>query len=483
MSTKDSALFSKIWNLATVLKGGGLHYGDYVEQITFMLFLKMDSEASEMGTDSFIAPKWRWEKLRGLVGDELDAQYRHTLEALSRESGILGAIYRKAQNKISNPATLRRLVTLIDDVQWMGVSGDIKGAIYEGLLERNAEEVKSGAGQYFTPRPLIDAIVQVMSPKVGETIHDPACGTGGFLLSAFEHMKKGVLDRSVQEQLRERTISGTDIVDEVVRLCAMNLYLHSIGGGECPIRSADALAVDPGDRYDVILTNPPFGKKAGYKVIGEDGEVDTEREDYEREDFKFTTSNKQLNFLQHIMTIMETHGRAAVVLPDNVLFEAGSAGEGIRKRLLKQFDFHTLMRLPTGIFYKPGVKANVLFFDKHPPRSDDKPNTKNLWIYDFRTNLHFTLKKDPLKRSDLDDFEKSYRAKDRSSRKENDRFHRFSADDLLKRDKLNLDIFWLKDESLEDVDSLPPPDEIAAEIVENLQAALEAFQAVAEELK
>ncbi|MEO8857066.1 MAG: N-6 DNA methylase, partial [Burkholderiaceae bacterium] len=206
------------------------------------------------------------------------------------------------------------------------------------------------------------------------------------------------------------------------------------------------------------------------------------REDYEREDFKFTTGNKQLNFLQHIMTVMDSDGRAAVVLPDNVLFEAGSAGEGIRKRLLEQFDFHTLMRLPTGIFYKPGVKANVLFFDKHPPRADGKPNSKALWIYDFRTNLHFTLKKNPLQVADLQDFVASYAAGDRNGRKETERFKRFDVVELLKRDKINLDIFWLKDDSLDDVDSMPPPDEIAAEIVENLQAALEAFQSVAEEL-
>lgn len=485
MSTNDSnSLVSKVWNYAHVLRDQGISYGDYVEQITFLLFLKMDQERSELlGEPSMIPAKWRWEKLAPLAGDELELQYRHTLEALSKASGLIGTIFRKAQNKLTDPSKLKRVVSLIDGETWIGMGVDVKGAIYEGLLERNAAEVKSGAGQYFTPRPLIEAMVEVLNLKIGETIHDPACGTGGFLLAAYDHMKGQSQDKDTQRKLREKSLSGTDIVDEVVRLCGMNLYLHGIGNGESPIRSGDALATDPGDRYDVILTNPPFGKKSSYKVIGEDGEVDTEREDYEREDFKFTTSNKQLNFLQHIMTIMETHGRAAVVLPDNVLFEAGSAGEGIRKRLLKQFDFHTLMRLPTGIFYKPGVKANVLFFDKHPPRSDDKPNTKNLWIYDFRTNLHFTLKKDPLKRSDLDDFEKSYQAKDRSSRQENDRFHRFSADDLLKRDKLNLDIFWLKDESLDDVDSLPPPDEIAAEIVENLQAALEAFQAVAEELK
>ena len=262
----------------------------------------------------------------------------------------------------------------------------------------------------------------------------------------------------------------------------MNLYLHGIGNGESPIHSGDALARDPGDRYQVVLTNPPFGKKSSYRVIGEDGAVETEQESYERGVFKFTTSNKQLNFMQHICTVMDSIGRAGVVLPDNVLFEAGSAGEGTRQRLLTQFDFHTLLRLPTGIFYKQGVKANVLFFDKHAPRADGKPNTKALWVYDFRTNKRFTLKKNPLKTADLDDFVACYAAGRRDRRQESERFRRFSVEDLLKRDKLNLDIFWLKDDSLEDVDNLPPPDEIAAEIVENLQAALEAFQSVADEL-
>ncbi len=487
MSNDYTALVGKVWNYAHVLRDQGIGYGDYVEQITFLLFLKMDQERAELlGEPSTIPAAWRWDKLAPLAGDDLEIQYRHALEALAREKGLIGTIFRGAQNKLTDPAKLKRVVSLIDAETWIGIGVDVKGAIYEGLLERNAAEVKSGAGQYFTPRPLIQAMVHVLAPRIGETVHDPACGTGGFLLSAYEYMKEHggaqARDRTAQRRLREQTFSGNDIVDEVVRLCAMNLYLHGIGNGESPIRSTDALAADPGERFDVILTNPPFGKKSSYKVIGEDGEVDTEREDYEREDFKFTTGNKQLNFMQHIMTVMSSDGRAGVVLPDNVLFEAGSAGEGIRRRLLEQFDFHTLLRLPTGIFYKPGVKANVLFFEKRPPRADGKPNTKALWIYDFRTNLHFTLKKNPLDTKDLQDFVACYQVGLLGQRRETERFKRFEIDELLKRDKLNLDIFWLKDESLDDVDSLPTPDFIAAEIVENLQAALEAFQAVADEL-
>jgi type I restriction enzyme M protein len=487
MSTDHTALVSKVWNYAHVLRDQGIGYGDYVEQITFLLFLKMDQERADLlGEPSTIPAAWRWNTLAPLAGDDLEIQYRHALEALAREKGLIGTIFRGAQNKLTDPAKLKRVVSLIDAETWIGIGVDVKGAIYEGLLERNAAEVKSGAGQYFTPRPLIQAMVHVLAPRIGETVHDPACGTGGFLLSAYEYMKEHggaqARDRTAQRRLREQTFSGNDIVDEVVRLCAMNLYLHGIGNGESPISNDDALAVLPDERYDVILTNPPFGKKSSYKVIGADGEVDTEREDYEREDFKFTTGNKQLNFMQHIMTVMAAVGRAGVVLPDNVLFEAGSAGEGIRRRLLEQFDFHTLLRLPTGIFYKPGVKANVLFFDKRAPRADGKPNTQALWIYDLRTNLHFTLKKNPLDAKDLRDFVACYQVGRAGQRRETERFKKFEVEELLKRDKLNLDIFWLKDDSLDDVDSLPAPDVIAAEIVENLQAALEAFQAVADEL-
>lgn len=481
MSGDHSSLVAKVWNYAHVLRDQGISYGDYVEQISYLLFLKMDDERSrQLGEPSIIPPKYRWDKLASKDGDELELQYRHSLEKLAKEDGIIGTIFRKSQNKLTDPAKLKRVVTLIDGETWIGIGVDVKGTIYEGLLERNAAEVKSGAGQYFTPRPLIEAIVQVMQPKIGETICDPACGTGGFILSAYEYLKGQTQDRELQHKLREETFTGVDIVTEVVRLCAMNLYLHGIGNGFSPVSQADALAKQPGENYDLVLTNPPFGKKSSYKVVGDDGQVKTETEEYSRDDFGFTTSNKQLNFLQHIMSILAVGGRSAVVMPDNVLFEAGGAGEGLRKRLLQMFDFHTLLRLPTGIFYKQGVKANVIFFDKKPASRD--PWTKNLWIYDFRTNMHFTLKKKPLHLSDLEDFIKCYCPENRAARKETERFKCFSYDELIERDKVNLDIFWLKDESLEDLDNLPAPDIIAAEIVENLEAALEQFRTVAEEL-
>jgi type I restriction enzyme M protein len=473
----NEQLVSKVWNYAHVLRDQGISYGDYVEQITFLLFLKMDQERAELlGEPSSVPPEWNWSALVTKDGEALEVQYRHALEALAKEDGLIGTIFRKAQNKLSDPAKLKRVVSLIDkEGPWIGLTVDVKGEIYEGLLEKNASEVKSGAGQYFTPRPVIEAIVKCVNPRIGDTVCDPACGTGGFLLAAYDHMKGQTLDRSKLRDLRHSSFHGVDIVDEVVRLCAMNLYLHGVGNGGSPVVQADALAFDGGKRFDVVLTNPPFGKKSSYRVIGEDGQVSSERENYEREDFKFTTSNKQFNFLQHIMTILETNGRAGVVLPDNVLFEAGRAGEGIRKRLLEQFNFHTLLRLPTGIWYSPGVKANVLFFDKRPASRDVQ--TRELWVYDYRTNVHKTLKTKRLAHGDFDDFVGCYR-----DRKETDRFRRFTYADLAARDKLNLDIFWLKDDSLEDLDSLPEPDVLAAEIVENLEAALEQFRSVAADL-
>lgn len=474
------SLVSKVWNYAHVLRDEGIPYGDYVEQITYLLFLKMDEEREEfLGQPSEIPAAYRWDKLRDKDGEPLERQYREALTALGTRKGLIGTIFARAQNKIHDPAKLKRLVAMIDGEKWLGIGVDVKGAIYEGLLERHANEVKTGAGQYFTPRPLIQAIVDVMRPKPGITICDPACGTGGFILAAYDYMKKQTNDKGALRRLAEKTFTGVDIVAGVVRLCAMNLYLHGIGGEKVPVSQADALAADPGDRFDMVLTNPPFGKKSSYTVIGEEGEILRERDSYERTDFRVTTSNKQLNFLQHVMTILEQNGQAAIVLPDNVLFEGG-AGERIRKRLLDQFDLHTILRLPTGIFYKPGVKANVLFFDKKPASAT--PWTKEVWIYDFRTNMHFTLVNNPLKREHLDDFVKAYCPGARGKRTESERFKRFGYADVTARDKLNLDIFWLKDESLGNHDDLPAPDVIAAEIVENLEAALEAFRDLAADL-
>ncbi|NLB65426.1 MAG: SAM-dependent DNA methyltransferase [Lentisphaerae bacterium] len=473
----NEQLVAKVWNYAHVLRDQGISYGDYIEQITYLLFLKMDQERTDLLKEtSSIPQQWNWAQLAKLDGDALQQQYNQTLQALAKEPGIIGTIFAKSQNKLSDPAKLKRIVSLIDsEGPWIGLNVDVKGQIYEGLLERNASEVKSGAGQYFTPRPVIEAIVQCVNPRISETVCDPACGTGGFLLAAFAHMKGQSQDKEKQRRLRSRALHGVDIVDEVVRLCAMNLYLHGIGNHQSPVIQGDALASVPNQRYGVVLTNPPFGKKSSYQVIGQDGTITTERETYERDDFKFTTSNKQINFLQHIMTILDSRGRAGVVLPDNVLFEAGRAGEGIRRRLLDQFNFHTLLRLPTGIWYSPGVKANVLFFDKRPAALEAQ--TRELWIYDLRTNIHKTLKQKPLTSADLADFITCYQ-----TRKETERFRRFPYQDLIARDKLNLDIFWLKDDSLTDLENLPDPQTLAAEILDNLEAALEHFRNITDEI-
>jgi len=414
-----------------------------------------------------------WQSLLDRDGDELETQYIHLLRELGNRDGMLGVIFRKAQNKIQDPAKLRRLIVdLIDREQWMSIDADVKGDAYEGLLQKNAEDIKSGAGQYFTPRPLIRAIVDVMKPEPGMRICDPACGTGGFFVISYEYISgRGPLDPDQRRQLRECAFRGWEIVDSAARLCAMNLVLHGVVGptAPSPVTVDDALRADPGDRFEMILTNPPFGRKSSMRFVGADGEAEREDLTVVREDFWATTSNKQLNFLQHVKTLLKVGGRAAVVIPDNVLFEGG-AGESIRKNLLRNYDVHTLLRLPTGIFYAQGVKANVLFFDARP--GAETPWTTELWIYDFRTNQHFTLKEHPLKRSQLDDFVDAYRAADRRQRTEGDRFHKFTYAELMARDKANLDIFWLRDESLEDGGNLPDPEIIAQEIADDLEAAL-----------
>ena len=476
----EATLVSKVWNYAHVLRDQGVSYGDYVGQISFLLFLKMDEERTTLlGEPSMIPPQYQWSTLRARSGEALDAHYKDALATLAKRTDIVGTLFLKAESKINDPAKLQRLVGLIDGEVWMGVDIDTKGAIYEGLLERNAGEVKSGAGQYFTPRPLIQAIVEVVDPEPTEILCDPACGTGGFLLAAYEHMKAkpAARDRRVSQKLREGAFRGYDIVAEVVRLCAMNLYLHGIGGATSPVEARDSLLTDTGERFDLVLTNPPFGKRQSFRIVNQEGGIETEREDYVREDFTVTTGNKQLNFLQHIMTILAPGGTAAVVMPDNVLFEGG-AGEALRRRLLGTFNFHTLLRLPTGIFYKQGVKANVLFFEK--VAGGEAIATQALWVYDPRTNQRFTLRERPLVRADLDDFVACYQFSHRRHlRQESERFRKFGYETLAARDKANLDLFWLKDDGHIDPDSLPPPDEVAAEIVENLELALEKFRGVA----
>ena len=481
MPNDSSAIVQKLWNYCNVLRDDGVSYGDYVEQLTYLLFLKMADEQTKppFNKESVVPTGLGWECLIDKDGDALETHYRHILDALGKQSGTLGVIFRKSQNKIQDPAKLKRIIQLINDETWIGLDIDVKGTIYEGLLQKNAEDIKSGAGQYFTPRSLIQAIVEVMRPEPMQRVCDPACGTGGFFLASYDYLSKksDQLDREQKRCLRYDTFHGTDIVDSVVRLCVMNLHLHGIGGNESPVKTGDSLISDTGERFDMVLTNPPFGRKSSITIVDEKGSAAKNSLIYEREDFWATTSNKQLNFLQHVKTILKINGRAAIVVPDNVLFEGG-AGETIRKKLLHECDVHTLLRLPTGIFYKPGVKANVLFFDRKP--ASETPWTEKLWIYDLRTNLRFTLKKNPMCYSDLRDFIACYNPDNRHIRKETERFKPFSYDELMQRDKVSLDIFWLRDETLEDTENLPGPDELAGEIVANLAAALEQFQDIYE---
>jgi type I restriction enzyme M protein len=477
-------LVDKLWNYCNVLRDDGLSYGDYVEQLTYLLFLKMAEEQHQLGLPRIVPEGLDWPSLVALDGPELEAHYIHILNDLGTTQDLLGVIFRKALNRIQDPAKLKRLIEdLIDKETWMTLDADLKGDAYEALLERNAADTKSGAGQYFTPRALISAMVKCIDPQPDETICDPACGTGGFFLAAYQHIldHHPHLDPDQRRHLRSGAFTGWEIVDNTARLAAMNMVLHGIEAPESdsPIRVDDALRADPGDRFDVVLTNPPFGKKSSVTVVNDEGRAERQNLTVLRDDFWASTSNKQLNFVQHVKTLLKVDGRAAVVVPDNVLFEGG-AGETVRRKLLHECDVHTLLRLPTGIFYAQGVKANVLFFERRP--GSEVAWTKDLWVYDLRTNKHFTLKTNTLSRADLEDFVDCYNAENRHERTETERFKRFGYEDLLARDKVSLDIFWLRDESLEDTDNLPAPGVIAAEIVEDLEAALVEFSELADAL-
>lgn len=424
-SNTETTLTKKVWTLATTLAGQGIGFTDYITQLTYLLFLKMDNENTEMfGEDSAIPEGYRWSDLIELDGLDLIAQYESTLKKLSMEENLIGTIFVKAQNKIDKPVYLKKVITMINEEQWLVMDGDVKGAIYESILEKNGQDKKSGAGQYFTPRSLIQAMVDVAQPKIGETVCDPACGTGGFLLAAYDYMKNQSQDKAKRDFLRDKALHGYDNTALVVTLASMNLYLHGIGTDRSPILCQDSLEKAPDTLVDVILANPPFGTRPAGSV------------DIDRNDFYVETKNNQLNFLQHIMLMLKNTGRAAVVLPDNVLFEGG-AGETIRKKLLEDFNLHTILRLPTGIFYAQGVKANVLFFQKGTP-------TKNVWYYDYRTGIKHTLATKPMQRQHLDDFVKCYHAENIAARQETERFKCYPVDELLARDKTSLDITWIK---------------------------------------
>ena len=497
----ESAIVSKVWNFANVLRDDGVGYGDYLEQITYLLFLKMADELNKPpynkglkfpklknveGVELADAETCDWQTLSQKRGLELENFYNQMLRSLGSEKGTLGQIFVKSQNKIQDPSKLLKIIDMIDKEQWSLMGTDVKGKIYEGLLEKNAEDTKSGAGQYFTPRSLIKTMVACVRPKPMKTIIDPACGTGGFFLAAYDFIKNQELDQEEKEFLKNKTFYGNEIVANTRRMALMNMFLHNIGeiDGETLISSADALVSDNGIRYDYVLANPPFGKKSSMTITNEEGKQ--EKQDYiiNRQDFVATTANKQLNFLQHIKTLLNLTGEAAVVLPDNVLFEGG-AGETVRKELLKTTELHTILRLPTGIFYAQGVKANVLFFDNKPASKD--PWTKDVWIYDYRSNISHTLKKNPMTSEHLKDFVKLYNPENRNKRTETwsetnpeGRWRKFTYSEIIERDKTNLDIFWIKDKSLTDLDNLPDPDVLANEIIENIEAGLNSFKEIME---
>jgi type I restriction enzyme M protein len=478
-------LVDKLWSFCNTLRDDGVGTIDYTDQLTYMLFLKMADERAKntLKPEKIVPDSCSWQRLLDADGAELERTYNEILETLSHETGVLGTIYRKAQNKIQDPAKLKRLVVeLIDKENWSGTGVDIKGDAYESLLQKGAEDMKSGAGQYFTPRSLIAAMVDCLQLRPEDTVHDPAVGSGGFLLSAYEHVAHlPNMTPQQREHLQTKFVSGTELSNGPARLASMNMVLHGMAlpNAESPIEIRDSLASDTGGRYSVVLANPPFGTKAVNVMIGADGKVARNDLDIVRQDFWVTTSNKQLNFVQHINTILQINGRAAVVLPDNVLFEGG-AGETIRKRWLREFDVHTILRLPTGIFYAGGVKANVVFFEKRQASSE--PWTKDLWVYDLRTNMHFTQKTKVMRRADLEDFVQSFKAGARNQRVETERFKKFSYEELIARDKTNLDILWLKDDSIVDAADLPAPQVIAEEIRESLQSALDEIQAILDAL-
>ncbi len=488
-----SQIGKRAWSYAGVLQQAGLSCVEYVEQLTMLLFLKMADQLTEAPHHKppIVPPDLGWKPLLKLDGAALEAQYTASIEALGLKPGMLGVIFKGARCDIHNPALLKQLiVNLIDKEDWLSLPVDVKGTIYEELLQRSASESTKGAGQYFTTRAVIRTMVEVMQPTPQDRICDPAAGTGGFLFQAYNYVlekyEKG-LNRDEKRAVRDELVEAMELSPKVGRMCAMNLYLHGIGGDKVVVHSGhDSLAAPWGKEYTMILANPPFGKSQSLLFVTEEGDTEKDDKVIVREDFWTATGNKQLNFVQHMYSLLAIDGRAAVVLPDNVLFEGG-AGEKVRKNLLEKCTVHTILRLPTGIWYANGVKANVVFFDKKEGRA--KPWTDKLWVYDLRTNKHFTQKQSPITRKDFDEFIECFKAGALHQRKAtwseetpDGRWRCYTYDEIQKRDKLSLDLFWIKDQSLTDTDSLPPPDILATEIADELESAFALFSKIAAKL-
>ncbi|AER56650.1 N-6 DNA methylase [Pseudoxanthomonas spadix BD-a59] len=474
-----SALVRKLWQYCNVLRDDGLSYPDYVEQLTYLLFLKMSDEQA----GGPVPAEYAWGSLVDLDAEGMQAHYVRVLAALGERDGMLGLIFRNAKNKIKDPAKLRLLIVdLIGQTEWTGLSSDLKGDAYEGLLEKNARDTKSGAGQYFTPRPLIDVIVECVNPVLGEVVCDPACGTAGFLLAAHDYLKRTnpLMTRAQQKRLATKSIRGVELVEEVARLATMNLLLHGVGGNaesELPITCTDSLKHPPKFQADVVLTNPPFGVKGSVTYTQDQkGNRSDDSLTIVRADFWVQTANKQLNFLQHIVSQLKPGGRAAVVVPDNVLYEGG-AGAVIRRRLLEECRLHTLLRLPAGLFYAQGVKANVLFFDRRRAQDKILPS-EHLWIYELRTTKRYSLKTKPLLREDLDEFLSLYRSDSVRNGANSEptpsgsasRSYRV-ADILLTEDCL-WDMAWSDESGEKRQPGLARLDELSRLVAEDLQRAL-----------
>jgi type I restriction enzyme M protein len=480
MSAKQSSeIVQRVWNYAHVLKDDGLAFMDYTEQITYLLFLKMAWEQQKTGSTD-IPSRYAWGTLSNIADNtKLLDRYHQGLRKLSEFPGLIGLIFTKPQSKINDAAKLRLLIQMIDSENWSRLDLDVKGEVYEGLLARNADDVRGGAGQYFTPRPVIRAIVEVMRPEPMMRISDPACGTGGFLLAAFDYLKNNTRNTKEATHLRTRALYGVDLVPNVARLCAMNLFLHGIGTDQrhSVVQICDSLE-SKAEPVDMVLTNPPFGKKSSFTIVGAGGRARTDKISYHRSDFWVTTSNKQLNFVQHVYSMLKDHGRAAVVVPDNVLFEGG-AGEKIRRALLQWCNVHTLLRLPTGIWYSPGVKANVLFFDKKPPTTT--PATEAIWIYDLRSNRSFSLRQNPIVSGDLADFVRCYRVDNPAAREETSHFRRFEYSEIIARDKANLDIQWQQETT--NAPQAKTPQALMQEILGDLEEAMREFSAAESKIR